>query len=142
MLWQTDKQQLTFNHITVLSFPQTNTGAVIIVHQVRACCSVLTGIQNTFTHGYNAPRNSERWLVCWDYTLMFLNPLILSYPGFFGVAEPHVVFLLYILNSLFLGAQIFRIFLKFYGNSFGIQFELVRLVIVTANSDATFCCFC
>ena len=39
---------------------------------------------------------------------------------------PHVVFLLYLLNSLFLGAEIFRLFLKFYGESFGIQFELVR----------------
>ena len=38
---------------------------------------------------------------------------------------PHVVFLLYLLNSLFLGAEIFRLF-KFYGESFGIQFEFVR----------------
>ena len=33
--------------------------------------------------------------------------------------------LLYLLNSLFLGAEIFRLFLKFYGESLGIQFELV-----------------
>ena len=38
----------------------------------------------------------------------------------------YVVFLLYLLNSLFLGAEIFRLFFKFYGESFGIQFELVR----------------
>ena len=44
-------------------------------------------------------------------------------PG--GIAPPHVFFL-YLLNSLFLGAEIFRLFLKFYGESFGIQFELVR----------------
>ena len=39
----------------------------------------------------------------------------------------HVVLLLYPLNSLFLGAEIFRLFLKFYGEYFDIQFELVRL---------------
>ena len=39
---------------------------------------------------------------------------------------PHVVFVLYLLNSLFLGAEIFRLFLKFYGGSFGIQFELAH----------------
>ena len=51
--------------------------------------------------------------------------LTLSYGG--GEAMgPHVVFLLYLLNSLFLRAEIFRLFLKFYGESFGIQFELVR----------------
>ena len=51
--------------------------------------------------------------------------LTLSYPG--GENAPHVaVFLLYLLNSSFLGAEIFRLFLKFYGESFGIQFESVR----------------
>ena len=38
---------------------------------------------------------------------------------------PHVFFL-YLLNSLFLGTEIIRIFLKFYGKSFVIQFELVH----------------
>ena len=42
------------------------------------------------------------------------------------LTPPHIVFLLYLLNSLFLGAEILRLFLKFYGESFGIQFELVR----------------
>ena len=32
-------------------------------------------------------------------------------------------------NSLFLGAEIFRLFLKFYGESFGIQFELLLLAV-------------
>ena len=52
------------------------------------------------------------------------NPILPDTRG--GQCPPHVVLLLYLLNSLFLGAEIFRLFLKFYGESLGIQFELVR----------------
>ena len=54
------------------------------------------------------------------------NLQTLSYGEGGGGNAPRVVLLLYILNSLFLGAEIFRLFLRFYGESFVIQFELVR----------------
>ena len=52
-----------------------------------------------------------------------INPILW---GGGGEWAPRVVFLSYLLNSLFLGAETFRHFLKFHGESFGIQFELVR----------------
>ena len=57
---------------------------------------------------------------------MGINTRHLILPGGPNAPPPHVVFLLYLLNSSFLGAEIFRLFLKFYGEFLGIHFELVR----------------